>query len=312
MFFPIGPLPTAVVVGQVLLVLVLPASHARLAPWSAAVLARAVAAELRSRLLLPALRTALQIVQIQDVEPQGLKRRGPTHWVQGGGAGLATPVSRRRDGGIITRIASHGANPLLTISDVARRMGMSEKSAARLISSGVIRSLDRGLLAQSGRYDVPVVRESWLHDVEEELDERGTSRIDPHAQGFHPAVQIVLAFLDALKQRDADAAHALSSARTRALYPERRNLLRDWRSQIGRSVLGKAAVATAAYPLPIDQAVAVRLMGDPLPFTIKVVKPAVFMAVAVLPLIPEEESWRLDLPLYQRRAEWLQHAGVLR
>jgi hypothetical protein len=55
--------PAPVVVGQVLGVLLVPAAHARLAPWSATVLARAVPAELRSRLLLPALGAALQVIR---------------------------------------------------------------------------------------------------------------------------------------------------------------------------------------------------------------------------------------------------------
>jgi hypothetical protein len=63
-------LPAAVVVGQVLRVLLLPALHARLAVWSAAVLPRAVAAELRSRLLLPALRAALQVDRGGHEEPR--------------------------------------------------------------------------------------------------------------------------------------------------------------------------------------------------------------------------------------------------
>jgi hypothetical protein len=56
-------LPAAVVLGQVLRVLLLPALHARLAVRSAAALPGASATELRSRLLLPALRAALQVIR---------------------------------------------------------------------------------------------------------------------------------------------------------------------------------------------------------------------------------------------------------
>jgi hypothetical protein len=58
---PVRPLPTAVISGQMLRVLLLPAPHERPAVGRAAVLPRACAAELRSRLLLPALRAALQV-----------------------------------------------------------------------------------------------------------------------------------------------------------------------------------------------------------------------------------------------------------
>jgi hypothetical protein len=60
---PVLLLRAAVVVGQALGVLLMPARDAGLAVRSAAVLARAIAAEPRSRLLLPALRAALQVIR---------------------------------------------------------------------------------------------------------------------------------------------------------------------------------------------------------------------------------------------------------
>jgi hypothetical protein len=56
-------LPTAVVVGQAIRVLLLPAAHARLALRDAAILPRAITTELRRRLVLPALRAALQVTR---------------------------------------------------------------------------------------------------------------------------------------------------------------------------------------------------------------------------------------------------------
>jgi hypothetical protein len=55
-------LPAAVGVSQVLRVLVLPATDAGLAPRSAAIVPRAIPAELRQRVLLPTLGAALQVI----------------------------------------------------------------------------------------------------------------------------------------------------------------------------------------------------------------------------------------------------------
>jgi hypothetical protein len=60
---PVLPLPTKVILGQPLGVLLVPLAHTRLALRIATVPPRAVAAELRQRLLLPAPFAALQVIR---------------------------------------------------------------------------------------------------------------------------------------------------------------------------------------------------------------------------------------------------------
>jgi hypothetical protein len=89
-------LPTAVVVGQMLCVLLLPAPHTRLAPRIAPILARAIPTELRRRLLLPALCAALQDIRGRrgsaryDLARGGEVPTGRLH------SGAAHPLPRRR------------------------------------------------------------------------------------------------------------------------------------------------------------------------------------------------------------------------
>jgi len=77
---------------------------------------------------------------------------------------------------------------LLSVNDVARLWGTGLEAVLSTISSGELPTLDRGLLIDEGRHDVPLIRRSWVYAVQQALPGfRRILRPEP-GEPYHAAV----------------------------------------------------------------------------------------------------------------------------
>ncbi|MGH2761118.1 MAG: hypothetical protein ACRDLD_00745 [Thermoleophilaceae bacterium] len=197
--------------------------------------------------------------------------------------------------------ASH--DELLSVNDVARLWETGLTAVVQSIESGQLLSLDRGLLMREGRYDVPLIRRSWAESLQR--DSPGASRTldPPPGQPFHPAVETAFDFHKALDLGDAQGVFATSSEGSRAgRLPE--DLLAAWQTAGSHLVQPNAGVGTTIYALTPLDAVAARVMADAPTLPRAVTKPTPATMIDALPLVSEDDGWRVDLPLFERRDEW--------
>lgn len=194
-------------------------------------------------------------------------------------------------------------NELLSVNDIARLWGTGTDVVVQLVSSGELSSLDRGLLVAEGRYDVPVIRRSWAEALRNDSPGAGRILDSPAEDVFHPAFETAFEFHSALAEYDAEALYKLSSRQSRkGRDPD--ELLDVWVEVGSRMLEPRAGVGTAIYSLaPLDAAAARVLDQAPsVPRAVTKATPATLLGV--LPLIEEEGSWRVDLPLFEKREEW--------
>jgi hypothetical protein len=192
-------------------------------------------------------------------------------------------------------------DPLLSVNDVARLWGTGLTIVVDSIQLGDLPSLDRGLIVAEGRYDVPLIRRSWADALREPPAGAERAVDAPEGEAFHPGAMIAYEFHKALDLRNAQRVYVLSSAESRSGRTAD-ELLDEWYSP--HLFERNAGVGTTLWSLEPFPAVAARVFAE---------APAMARALTdwtragfldALPLIAESDAWRLDLPLYRRKAEW--------
>lgn len=192
---------------------------------------------------------------------------------------------------------------LLSVNDVARLWGTGLTAVVQSVESGQLLTLDRGLLVAEGRYDVPLIRRSWAEALQQEGP--GASRtLDPPAgQAFHPAFHTAFDFHKALQIGDAQGLFTASSGWSCAgRSPE--DLLAAWQAVGSQLTPPNAGIGTTIYSLTPLDAVAARVIADAPALPRAITKPTPATLIDVLALVSESDSWRIDLPLFERRHEW--------
>ena len=191
---------------------------------------------------------------------------------------------------------------LLSVNDVARLWGTGLAIVVESIENGDLPSLDRGLVVAEGGYDIPLIRRSWAEALRE--PPAGSSRrLDPpEGETFHPGFEIAYEFHKALDLGEAKRVFYLSSAESRdgRTAPE---LLDAWHSP--HLFEQNAGVGSTLYSLEPFPAIAARIFAEApaLPRALTDWTRATFLDA--LPLVRDPDGWRLDLPLYERRDEWI-------
>jgi hypothetical protein len=190
------------------------------------------------------------------------------------------------------------SDPLLSVSDVARLWGTGIGTVIELIEGRGLAALDDGELIRAGHIDVPVIRLSWAQSLK--LDSHASERLlaPEGGQIAHPAFFAAADFHSALDQKDADAVYASSSRKTRCSRtpPE---VLASWlevtsggfptTSGIGSSIYSLAPLSAVAAQVCADAPKVPRALGAHAPLTL----------LAILPLVSEDDAWRVDLPLFE-------------
>lgn len=195
------------------------------------------------------------------------------------------------------------SDPLLSVYDVARLWGSGLASVLRCIECDQLRSIDRGLLVSEGHYDIPLIRRSWAEAVQ--TDSPGASRRIDEEGRFHPALEPAFDFHKALDLGDVDGVRAVSSVESRERFPSPGDLLQAWREVGGHLVQPGSGIGTAIYSLAPLDAVAARVMADAPAMPRAFSKPTPVSMLDALPLVLEGDRWWVDLPLFERRQDWL-------
>lgn len=189
-------------------------------------------------------------------------------------------------------------DPLMSAQQVARLYGTGINTVIKLVAEGHLPTLDKGKLVAAGRLDLPLIRRSWARSLQTPSD--GAARIiqPPDGVEMHPAVAKALDFHSALAQRDPEAIASLSSAasshgRTSA------ELLARWLEVTSGGFPDTSGVGSALYSLAPLSAVAARVIADAPSIPRATDRPTPALLVAVLPLVTENEDWKVDLPLFE-------------
>lgn len=193
-------------------------------------------------------------------------------------------------------------DPLLSIAQVARLYGTGIGTVVDLVSRGRLCTLDGGRLAQRGRLDVPVVRKSWATAIQH--DSPGASRRINSNDLVHPAVGTALDFHTAVDDSNAPDVFLLSSRESREGMSAE-DLLEAWRGELAAVLAEPSGVGTAIYSLAPLPAVAARVFANPpsIPRVFDRATPATLLAA--LPLVYEGGDWKVDLPLFRSRHDWM-------
>jgi hypothetical protein len=189
-------------------------------------------------------------------------------------------------------------DPLLSVSQIARLWGTGLEAVISLVNSDLLHSLDRGELIRQGHLDVPLIRASWAESIRTASD--GAARIlkPPEGEEIHPAVKAALDFHSALDTRDASALWAVSSGRSRQ-GRDAESLLERWLELTGGGFPSDSGVGSVIYSLAPLAAVGARVYADAPTLPRATMKPTPASLLAVLPLVWEHGTWRVDLPLYE-------------
>jgi hypothetical protein len=194
-------------------------------------------------------------------------------------------------------------DPLLSVVQVARIYGTGIRAVVSLVERRKLPSLDEGRLVARGRLDVPLIRRSWATALQR--DSPGASRRVDTVGEMHPAVDAALDFHDALHALDAERTWLLSSRATRGeAGPE--DVLEAWRRELGSVLEEPSGIGTAVYSLAPLPAVAARVFADPPAVPRAVSRPTPAFMLTALPLVEEEDGWKVDLALYRDRESWVQ------
>jgi hypothetical protein len=194
-------------------------------------------------------------------------------------------------------------DPLLSANAVARLYGTGICIVTDLVAEGKLPTLDQGGLIAAGHLDVPLIRASWARALQRASP--GAARIvrPPSGELLHPAVLAAANFHEALQVRDAAIAYEHSSAASRRGRSPR-ELLDRWLELLGQPPedSGIGSVIYSLAPLP---ALGARVFAEAPKLPRAVEGPTPASALAVLPVIEENRSWRVDLGLFE------EHAGEL-
>lgn len=205
---------------------------------------------------------------------------------------------------LVDAVSEDGTDPLMSVSAVARDLGVSEGTVARLVEQGKVPSLDRGLLAGEGNYEVPVLRRSWIEDVLGAMPEpRGIIHQDEGAD-VHPGIQVAIDFHAAAQVGDGEELMSLVKVPNGEF--DTADSLGEWckifvNGQFTEST-GVASVLRSVEPLG-EVAALVVSDAQPIPRVFDRITPVSLLAV--IPLTTDEGDWLVDLALFTHQGELL-------
>ena len=147
------------------------------------------------------------------------------------------------------------------MNDIARLWGTGLNAVVDSIESGLLPSIDRGLLIAERRYDVPLIRRSWLETIQRDSPGASRTLAPPLGEVVHPALEPALDFHKALDLGDAETVYAVSSPDSRAgRSPDQ--LLAAWLAAGPHLLDDNSGVGTTIYTLAPLDAVAARIFAD--------------------------------------------------
>jgi hypothetical protein len=194
-------------------------------------------------------------------------------------------------------------DPLLSVNDVARLWGTGLQIVVTLVESGQLASLDRGLLVRQGEHYVPLY-------VSHGRRHCGAHRRGPRACSIRRAGSLSTLRSRLPSNSTRHWAHRMQSASTSTrLQPREQTDRRKSCSSHGPRSVRTSSITTPVWEptstLAPHEAVAARVIANAPAMPRAVSKPTPAMLVDALPLVFEDDHWRVDLPMFQRRLEWI-------
>jgi hypothetical protein len=143
-----------------------------------------------------------------------------------------------------------------------------------------------------------VIRLSWAQSLK--LDSYASERLLPPEGGqiAHPAFFAAAEFHSALDQKDADAVYGCSSRETRGSRTPA-EVLASWLEITSGGFPTTSGIGSSIYSLAPLPAVAAQVCADApkVPRTLSAHAP--LNLLAILPLVSEDDTWRVDLSLFE-------------
>jgi len=186
---------------------------------------------------------------------------------------------------------------LLSVIQIARRFGTGINTIVTLVQAGTLPSLDRGRLIAQKRFDVPLIRPSWVESLQFDVPGKHR-RISSASKEVRNAIQAAIDFHYAVSTNDVEAMFRLSSAATVASADGPQELAARWRAGLGEMMNPSTGIATETFSLaPLDALVLWVVYDAPgVPTVSATQKPMVI--ATFLPLVRESDSWKVDLGLW--------------
>jgi hypothetical protein len=201
-------------------------------------------------------------------------------------------------------------DPLLSVVEVARLMGVGMPTAVRYVLGMGLRSLDEGELIKVERLDLPLIRRSELDRFAEELE----AELPPVPASQTPANLVeneaflaAYHFVMSLQEGNLEGVWNTSSRASKEALESPKNLARWWGQYLDIASASEPGVASGVYSID-DKTVAIKYMADT-PASGGYMKVGTIVEAIPLALVHDPEGWRLDQPTQDRCAEWRHIVG---
>jgi hypothetical protein len=201
-------------------------------------------------------------------------------------------------------------DPLLSVVEVARLMGVGNPTAVKYVAQMGLRSLDEGDLIKAGRLDLPLIRRRELARFATETGEQ----LPPVPASETPAKLIqneaflaAYHFVMSLQEGNLEGVWNTASRASQEALNTPEELTSWWGQYLDISTASEPGVSSGVYPIDEDS-VAIKYMADTPPSG-GFMKVGTVVEAIPLALVRDPEGWRLDQPMQERCAEWRHIVG---
>jgi hypothetical protein len=196
-------------------------------------------------------------------------------------------------------------NPLLSVVEIARLMGVATPTAVNYVLKMGLRSLDEGELIRTKRFDLPLIRRSELARFVEDLGKQLPAVPAPQTPPNLIENEAFLAayhFVMSLQEGNLEGVWNTASQASKEAMGDPKKLAKWWSQYLDISNASEPGVASGVYSIN-DEAVAIKYMADT-PASGGFMKEGTIVEATPLALVHDPEGWRLDQPMQERCAEW--------
>lgn len=202
------------------------------------------------------------------------------------------------------------ADPLLSVVEVARLMGVGTPTAVKYVLEMGLRSLDEGELVKAGHLDVPLIRRRELMRFATDIGERLPPVPASQTPGNLIENEAFLAayhFVMSLREGNLEGVWNTASRGSKEALGTPNDLANWWGQYLDIATASEPGVSSGVYPIS-DNAVAIKYMADTPPSG-GFMKVGTVVEAIPLALVRDPEGWRLDQPMQKRCAEWRHIVG---
>jgi hypothetical protein len=202
------------------------------------------------------------------------------------------------------------SDPLLSVVEVARLVGVGTPTAVSYVLEMGLRSLDEGELIKGQQLDLPLIRRSELARFTEELGEQLSTVPAPQTPASLIENEAFLAayhFVMSLQEGNLEGVWETASRASKKALGDPKKLGAWWAQYLDIANATEPGVASGIYPID-DETVAIKYLADT-PASGGFMKAGAIVNAIPLALVHDPEGWRLDQPTQERCADWRHVVG---